>query len=102
MIEAVYASGVVKADNQYQVFSSVSGLVKEVFVKDGDTVLADAPLFSIQNDNPELNARNASLALDLLREEALGNRGRLLDLRLQSETAKERYLQDSINYGRQQ
>lgn len=102
VVEAVYASGVVKAANQYQVFSSVSGLVKEVFVKEGDTVQADAPLFSIQNDNPELNARNAALALDLLREEASGNRGRLLDLRLQAETAKERYLQDSINFGRQQ
>ena len=102
LVEAVYASGVVKAANQYQVFSSVSGLIKEVYVQEGDTVPADAPLFSIQNDNPELNARNAALTLDLIREEASGKRGRLLDLRLQSETAKERYLQDSINYERQQ
>jgi multidrug efflux pump subunit AcrA (membrane-fusion protein) len=102
VVEAVYASGVVKAANQYQVFSSVSGLIKEVYVREGDTVSADAPLFSIQNDNPELNARNAALALELLREEASEKRGRLLDLRLQSETAKERYLQDSINHERQQ
>jgi multidrug efflux pump subunit AcrA (membrane-fusion protein) len=36
--ESVYASGIVKSKNQYQVYSTVNGLIQEILVHDGDVV----------------------------------------------------------------
>ena len=36
--ESIYASGVVKSINQYQVYAPVNGLIQEILVKEGDTV----------------------------------------------------------------
>lgn len=33
--ESVYASGVIKGENQYQVYSTVNGLVEKVLVSEG-------------------------------------------------------------------
>ena len=43
--ESVYASGIIKSQNQYQVFATVSGLLKEIMVKEGDVVKKGSPLF---------------------------------------------------------
>ena len=34
--ESVYASGVVKSKNQYQVYSTTNGLIGEILVKEGE------------------------------------------------------------------
>jgi HlyD family secretion protein len=36
--ESVYASGVIKSKNQYQVFPSVNGIIDTVLVSEGDSV----------------------------------------------------------------
>lgn len=60
--ETVYASGIVKSKNQYQVHSTVSGLIREILVKEGDTVRKGDPLFVLLNETSKLNAHNAELA----------------------------------------
>ena len=43
--ESVYASGTIKSNNQYQVFSALPGLVKQVFVTEGSLVKKGDLLF---------------------------------------------------------
>ncbi len=61
---SVYASGVIKTKNQYQVFSAVNGLVKEIFVTEGDVVKKGTPLMKVANETAQLNSENAKLAAD--------------------------------------
>ena len=44
--ESVYASGIVKSKQQYQVYSAVNGLVAQIFVTEGDLVKNQRVLFS--------------------------------------------------------
>lgn len=59
---SVYASGTVKSFQQYQAFASVSGIIKEVYVKEGDTVKTGTSILAIANEIQQLNKENAALA----------------------------------------
>ncbi len=59
--ESVYASGFVKSKNQYEVFSKSAGVLKKIFVKEGDFVKIGDTLFQLDNDNSKLNTENAKL-----------------------------------------
>jgi HlyD family secretion protein len=61
---SVYASGVIKTKNQYQVFSTVNGLIKEILVTEGDIVKKGTPLMKVVNETAQLNSENAKLAAD--------------------------------------
>jgi len=61
--ESVYASGIVKSENQYQVYSTVSGLINTIFVTEGELVKKDQPILSVTNQSSKLIAENAKLAL---------------------------------------
>jgi HlyD family secretion protein len=60
--ESVYASGLVKSKNQYQVYSTVNGLIEDIFVTEGDTLKIGDPLMKIINEPSKLNVQNARLA----------------------------------------
>jgi multidrug resistance efflux pump len=62
--ESVYASGIVKSRDQYEVFSSVAGLVASVLVTEGDLVKKGDALIRITNTSARLNTDNARLAAD--------------------------------------
>ena len=62
--ESVYASGVIKSKNQYQVFSSVNALIKEVLVTEGDVVKKGDALFRLSDATAKLNTENAQIAAD--------------------------------------
>ncbi|MBK9735401.1 MAG: HlyD family efflux transporter periplasmic adaptor subunit [Saprospiraceae bacterium] len=59
--ESVYASGIVKSDRQYNIFSASSGVIKKVLVKVGDVVEKGSPIIIIQNQTAQFNAENASI-----------------------------------------
>jgi len=59
--ESVYASGLIESKNQYQVFSTVSGIVDEVFVDEGVAVEIGSPILFIVNDVQQLMAANSKL-----------------------------------------
>jgi len=59
--ESVYASGVIKSEQQYQAFPQVSGIIKNIFVKEGDSVAVGTKLFYISNETNQLNRQNAEL-----------------------------------------
>lgn len=97
--ESVYASGMVESKDQYEVFATVSGIVQEVYVKEGDTVQAGTPLLMIQNEAQRLNRENARASA--LFADMTANQDRLREAELQITTAKARMDNDSVQLSRQ-
>lgn len=97
--ESVYASGLIKSKDQYQVFGTVNGLIQKILVKEGDLVKIGDPLFVIQNETTKLNAENAKLAADFAQMNVDGDK--LNDIKAALETAKIKMMNDSIVLQRQ-
>ena len=97
--ESVYASGVIKSDNQYQVFSTVSGLVKEVFVTEGDTVKKGDPIMKLSDVTARLNNENAQIAADY--SSVAANAERLNALKIDIDIAKTKMDNDASLVERQ-
>lgn len=97
--ESVYASGIVKSRNQYQVFSNANGLIKNILVKEGDVVSAGQPIISLVNETSKLSAENAELNAAYSSSEA--NRDKLNDLRINIDLARAKMRNDSSLYERQ-
>ena len=56
---SVYASGLVKSKTQYQVFSSVNGILKEILVEEGGLVKKGQIIARISNLSQKINVENA-------------------------------------------
>ncbi len=93
--ESVYASGKVKAEQQYNVFSTVNGILQENLVKAGDSVSIGSPLFVLDNITSELNSQNALLALQLSEENNKSGSDKLTEVETNVELAYQKYLLDS-------
>ncbi|MEO6685632.1 MAG: efflux RND transporter periplasmic adaptor subunit [Dyadobacter sp.] len=59
--ESVYASGIVKSKNQYQVYAAATGILSKILVSKGDIVSKGTPLMLITNTTAKLNTENALL-----------------------------------------
>ncbi len=97
--ESIYASGLIKSKNQYQVFATVNGIVSNVYVKEGDTVKKGQAILSIQNKTQQLNKENAQLSADFADINA--NRGKLNEAKLLIALALSKMKNDSVIYFRQ-
>jgi HlyD family secretion protein len=62
--ESVYASGVIKSQNQYQAFATVSGIVDEVYVDEGAAVEVGSPILALVADAQILKTDNAKLTAE--------------------------------------
>ncbi|WP_458986469.1 efflux RND transporter periplasmic adaptor subunit [Pontibacter sp. CAU 1760] len=98
--ESVYASGVVKSRNQYQVYPKVSGVVQQVLVTEGDIVPEGATLMVLDNEAARLSAENARLAAAYSRVGA--NEEKLKELQAAIDLARSRKETDSLLFVRQQ
>lgn len=99
--ESVYASGVVKAGRQYDVFSPYGGILLRNLVKPGDTVQPGTPLFMVDNTISSLNSDNARLTAELLREKAGARSNTLMELEKRLRLANEKMRNDSLLLARQ-
>lgn len=97
--ESVYASGIIKSVGQYQVFSTVSGLVQDVYVKEGDTILKNTPILKLLGHTAALNQQSASLDKRYYEEKITGES--LKDLEIQIELARSKMKNDSLLLERQ-
>lgn len=97
--ESIYATGLIKSKNQYQVFSSVNGIVEKVFVAEGDRVKVGDPLFLISNKTQELQKENAQLAANYAN--ISNNVGKINEAKEFLELAKNKLKTDSNLYLRQ-
>jgi len=98
--ESIYASGLIKSRNQYQVFASASGIINEVFVSEGDTIKKGTIILSIVNETQRLNKNNAQLAASFADLKA--NEDKLADAKQLITIAKSKMENDSVLLVRQQ
>lgn len=84
--ESVYASGIVKSENQYQVFSLANGIVKDVLKKEGDSISQGEALLSLSNDAAQLNIEQAKITADY--STLASNAPKLNELQVQINLAK--------------
>lgn len=97
--ESIYASGIITSKNQYQLYARVPGIIDQVFVEEGDTVLAGTPILSIYNENQRLSQENAQLSARYYDYNA--NQEKLIEAKKLIELSREKMLNDSMNYYRQ-
>ena len=98
--ESVYASAVVKAKNQYQVFSMVSGNINKIFVTENDEVKVGSPLMQITDKSISINRESAGLAADFA--DVSANREKLTDAKNSIALAQNKNNNDLVMYQRQQ
>lgn len=98
--ESVYASGIIKSKNQYQAFSTVSGIINEINVKEGDTLLKGMTILTISNTAQRLNKENAELAAGFA--DIGANQGKLNEARQNIALARVKMINDSNLLARQQ
>lgn len=98
--ESVYASGLIKAEGQYQAFVNASGTVQEIFVKEGDTVAIGTPILSLYNESTRINRELAEVGREYADRRA--NQSKLRDLERAIDLAKNKLINDSLLYVRQQ
>lgn len=97
--EAVYASGIIKSKEQYEAFATVNGIIKEVFVLEGDRIKKGQPLLTISNDTQTLNKENAELTARY--SDFNTNRDKLAEAYQLIEQARSKMKNDSALYARQ-
>lgn len=98
--ESVYASGIIRSDEQYQVFANANGLLSEVNVTEGDTIQKGAVLFRVSDIAVKLNEENAKLAAEYATSTA--NRDRLQELQVLADQSGIKLTNDSLLLVRQQ
>ncbi len=97
LMEAVYASGFVISDQEYQVFSQADGTLKQVVVKEGEIVKKGQPLLIVEST---LQSTRYIMAKEAY-EQAIRNKAPVmaeLEATLQSARSKMQF--DSINFVR--
>jgi Membrane-fusion protein len=92
--ESVYASGVIKSLDQYQVYSTVSGVISEINVSEGELVKKGDVLMTIRNEPSVLNAKNAKLAA--ARADISANTDKLKEAKVNIELAWVKLKNDSL------
>ena len=97
--ESVYASGVIKAENQYQVFATVNGIINHIFVSEGDEVKKGSAIISVVNETSKISTENARLAAAF--NDFDNNKSRLNELKVNIDFAKNKWQVDSSLYIRQ-
>lgn len=99
--ESVYASGKVKAIDQYNVYSTVNGVLQNIVVNIGDNITKGQTLLEIDNLTSELNTQNARVALDLSAENNRKGSDKLEEIELNVNLAFEKLELDSSLFFRQ-
>lgn len=97
--ESVYASGLIKSKNQYLVFATVSGILNDIKVAEGDTVKAGDLLFSVVDDAQKLSKENAALNAQFA--DLKSNSGKINEAKLMLELALNKMKNDSALFMRQ-
>lgn len=97
--ESVYASGVIESDNQYQIFPTINGVIKDFFVEEGDLIQVNSALLKIENKNTSTNQKNAAIIAQF--NDVERNSSKIEELKLAIKLAKDKFTLDSLNFSRQ-
>ncbi|MEI7509607.1 MAG: efflux RND transporter periplasmic adaptor subunit, partial [Flavobacterium sp.] len=98
--QSVYASGVVKSENQYTVYPTVNGVLQKINIAVGQSIAQGQSLFQIESEKASLNTENARLAYQLSQE---GNRfiqDKIAEMETKVQAAKDKLTLDESVYKR--
>ncbi|MEM0542703.1 efflux RND transporter periplasmic adaptor subunit [Flavobacterium sp. j3] len=98
--ESVYASGVIKSENQYTVYSTVSGILQIINVIPGQTINKGQTLFQIENDKASLTTENARLSYQLSNENSRYIQDKIAEMETKVQMAKDKLVVDQSVYNR--
>lgn len=98
--ESVYASGIIKSENQYTVYSTVNGVLQKINVAVGQTIVKGQPLFEIESEKANLNTENARLAYQLSQENNRYTQDRISEMETKLQMAKDKLALDQSVYNR--
>lgn len=97
---SVYAAGIVKARNQYQVYAKVSGVVDKIYVTENDRVKKGEPVMLLADLPSRLNRENSDLSAQYAALQT--NEDKLTDLKNNIDLASSKYKNDSLIAKRQE
>lgn len=97
--ESIYASGTIKSANQYQAYVSVSGIIEDIYVQEGQAVEVGTPLLRISNETQKFNLENAKLSANF--NDLANNQGKLVEAEAIVQTSKSKLKLDSSLFARQ-
>ncbi|MCZ8196300.1 MAG: efflux RND transporter periplasmic adaptor subunit [Flavobacterium sp.] len=100
LTESVYASGVIKSENQYTVFSTVSGVLNKIDVVVGQSISNGQLLFELENDKAELNTQNAKLTYQLSQNDNHYIQDKIAEMEFKVQLARDKLLVDKSLYDR--
>lgn len=98
--ESVYAAGVIKADNQYTVFSTVNGILQKIRVIAGQSITQGQLLFDLESEKAALNTENARLAYQLSQESSRYVKDKIAEMELKVQSARDRMILDESIFNR--
>lgn len=98
--ESVYASGVIKAENQYTVFSTVNGILQKINVIVGQSINKGQLLFELENEKAELSTENARLTYQLSQESNRYIQDKISEMEMKVQAAKDKLVLDESIYKR--
>ncbi|MCB0701178.1 MAG: efflux RND transporter periplasmic adaptor subunit [Ignavibacteriae bacterium] len=101
LTESVYASVTVQPEELYDVYASASGIISNIYFREGDTIAEGEILAKVTSDLSKLNKEQAQLNLKLAEAKYKGDDNVLDRLEKELEANQEQLTQDSINYERQ-
>ena len=97
--ELVYAAGIIKSRDQYQVHAAVNGVISEIRVTEGTLVKKGDILMIVRNEPSQLNVENAKLAA--AHADIAANSNRLKEARVSIDLAQAKLRDDSLLLVRQ-
>lgn len=98
--ESVYASGIIKSENQYTVYSTVNGMLQKINVVVGQTIVKGQSLFEIESEKANLNTENARLAYQLSQESNRYIQDKISEMETKLQIAKDKLALDQSVYNR--
>lgn len=98
--ESVYASGVIKSEGQYTVFSTVNGTLQKVNVVAGQSIVKGQSLFELESEKAELNTENARLAYQLSQQSNRYIQDKIAEMEMKVQSAKDKLTLDESIYNR--
>ena len=98
--ESVYASGVIKAQGQYTVYTAVNGTLQKVNVIAGQSITKGQSLFELESDKAELNTENARLTYQLSLESSRYIQDKISEMEMKVQASRDKLTLDESIYNR--
>lgn len=100
IVEAVYASGSLHPVGEYKAFANATGLLRNIHVREGDSLSPNTLLFEVESRDPQLRSQNAREALAYARANASTTSPMMAELSANIANAQAKFEGDSLSYAR--